>query len=206
MSFAAAQVIAQIVLTTAAGEGVSGYFSHYTTRAFADSPDEPHDLFDPLVGYPAIVSDSHLSSVQAFMVVWGESANALTVTVFIFDLVPDQFVQGGGYHEAPSALNLVQTQKASVVSDPRSGRIYRVHRSVTYAGGHEPSDHEVAADALAAVRSREPLLTLTGAKRRALPSDLHVLHVAPDALQLGARYAVDPKQHILVATRASRSR
>jgi hypothetical protein len=75
----------------------------------------------------------------------------------------------------------IHSIKACVVYDTASGQIHHRHHVLTLAGGREPVAHEIAADALRAVRS--------------LPKPpggvLDVLHVHHDAMESGKRYRVD---------------
>jgi hypothetical protein len=83
----------------------------------------------------------------------------------------------------------IQSKKACVVYDATTGKMRHLHRVVTFAGGREPTDDEIAADALRLVRS--------------LPKPpagvFHVLHVEHDAIELGRKYRIDPNRKVLVA-------
>jgi hypothetical protein len=76
----------------------------------------------------------------------------------------------------------IHSIKACVVYDAASGQIHHRHHVLTLVGGREPAAHEIAADALRAIRN--------------LPKSpgglLDVLHVYHDAMEPGKRYRVDP--------------
>ena len=82
----------------------------------------------------------------------------------------------------------IQSQKGCVVYDATSGQIRHLHRVVTFVGGREPSDDEMAADAL---RALDRLSNPPG-------GTLQVLHVHYDAIEPGKRYRVDHKRQALV--------
>ena len=81
----------------------------------------------------------------------------------------------------------IRSKKACVVYDAETGRVWHVHRVVTFDGGREPSDAEVAADALRALRSLHAGL---GA--------LETLRVDHDELKPGKRYRVDVDKKTLL--------
>lgn len=82
----------------------------------------------------------------------------------------------------------IHSRKACVVYDATSGQIRHRHSVVTFVGGREPSEAQIEADALQALRS--------------VPNPpggvLHVLHVPHDAMQPGKRYRVDPHNKQLI--------
>jgi hypothetical protein len=90
----------------------------------------------------------------------------------------------------------IHSRKACVVYDATSGQIRHLHRVVTFVGGREPADEEVAADALRALNS--------------LPTPptgvVHVLHVDYNAIEPGKRYRVDPNRKALVSALESSPR
>jgi hypothetical protein len=87
----------------------------------------------------------------------------------------------------------VHSMKACVVYDPSSGLIHHHHRVLTLVGGREPSEDEIATDAIRAIRNR----------RDAPTGDLHVLHVHHEAMEPGRRYRVDHHNRILIDLAAS---
>jgi hypothetical protein len=82
----------------------------------------------------------------------------------------------------------IHSRKACVVYDSASGQLRHVHRVVTFVGGREPSNEQIASDALRLVNS--------------LPNPpggaLHVLHVDHDTIQPGKRYRVDLQKKAIV--------
>jgi hypothetical protein len=82
----------------------------------------------------------------------------------------------------------IHSKKACVVYDSASGRIRHVHNVVTFVGGREPTDEQIAADALQAVNS--------------LPKPyggvLQVLHIPHGAVEPGKTYRVDLNKKGLV--------
>jgi flavin-binding protein dodecin len=82
----------------------------------------------------------------------------------------------------------VQSIKACVVYDSANGRIHHVHRVLTLVGGREPSEDEIAADALRAMGSLPEPPTRV----------LEVLHVHHSAVESGKRYRVDLTTKALV--------
>jgi hypothetical protein len=82
----------------------------------------------------------------------------------------------------------VQSMKACVVYDSTSGQIHHHHRVLTLVGGREPTEDQIAADSLRAIRNR----------RNPPSGALHVLHVHHDAMEPGKRYRVDPVKKALV--------
>jgi hypothetical protein len=82
----------------------------------------------------------------------------------------------------------IQSIKACVVYDATSGLIRHCHRVLTLAGGREPAEGEIAADALRAMNNLPNP-----------PSGVHhVLHVHHDAIEPGKRYRVDLPTKTLV--------
>jgi hypothetical protein len=90
--------------------------------------------------------------------------------------------------ERAGATVPVQSTKACVVYDSSNGRIYHEHQVLTLSGGREPSDSEIAADALRAV----------GRRRQPPGGALEVLHVPHGTLERGKRYRVDAHRKELV--------
>jgi hypothetical protein len=82
----------------------------------------------------------------------------------------------------------VEVASVCAVYDSVTGRIHHWHHCVTIAGGHHPSEEEIAADALAAGER-------FASKNRA---DLEVIHVPLDAIEPGKGYCVDPQRQTLV--------
>lgn len=83
----------------------------------------------------------------------------------------------------------IQSIKACVVYDSRSGQIHHRHAVLTLVGGRQPTEDEIAADALRATKNR----------RNPPEGDLHVLHVDHDAVKSGKRQRVDLDRRRLVA-------
>jgi hypothetical protein len=81
----------------------------------------------------------------------------------------------------------IHSRKVCIVYDA-SGRIRHRHSVVTFVGGREPTEAQIEADALHALRS--------------LPNPpggvLQVLHIPHNAIQPGKRYRVDPHNKQLV--------
>ena len=75
-----------------------------------------------------------------------------------------------------------------VVYDAVTGQIQHLHRVVTFVGGREPSEDEIAADALRAVSKL----------RRPHQGDRHALHLDTDTLEPNRKYRVDPATKVLV--------
>jgi hypothetical protein len=75
----------------------------------------------------------------------------------------------------------VKSKKACVTYDSSNGRIHHHHYVLTLVGGREPTEDEIAVDAIRIV-----------AKRRNPPGgELRVLHVHHEALEPGKQYRVD---------------
>jgi hypothetical protein len=75
----------------------------------------------------------------------------------------------------------VHSIRTCIVYDSANGSIRHQHHVLTLAGGTEPTDDQVAKDALLAAAS-------TG---KPSVSTLQVLHVAPDAVVAGSKYRID---------------
>jgi hypothetical protein len=83
----------------------------------------------------------------------------------------------------------VQSVKACVAYDSKSGRVHRIHSVVTLEGGREPSEQEI----------QEHVLGMLG--KRGLDTDgLEVLH-SDDAIEPRTLYSVDPKARTLTVKR-----
>jgi hypothetical protein len=82
----------------------------------------------------------------------------------------------------------VHSVKTYVVYDEASGRIHHHHSVLTLVGGKEPSDEEMANDALRAHSHQQ----------QAIAPTLRLLQVAHDALQPGTRYRVNHATGALV--------
>ena len=82
----------------------------------------------------------------------------------------------------------VQSMKACVVYDSTNGEIHHHHRVLTLVGGREPTEDQIAADALRAIKNR----------RNAPSGVLDVLHVHHDAMEPGKQYRVDLRKKALV--------
>ena len=75
-----------------------------------------------------------------------------------------------------------------MVYDSSSGRIHHEHRVLTLIGGREPTESEIAADALRAV----------GKRRQPPAGTLEVLHVHHGAIERDKRYRVDVRRKELI--------
>ena len=82
----------------------------------------------------------------------------------------------------------VRSKKACVVYDAETGRMHHLHRVVTFEGGREPSDDEIAAAALRAFQELH-------ADRRGAFETLHVDHAA---VEPGVKYRIDVHKKKLV--------
>jgi hypothetical protein len=82
----------------------------------------------------------------------------------------------------------IDSIKACVVYDSRSGQIHHRHSVLTLIGGREPTRDQIAADALRSSENR----------RNPPKGDLQVLHVEHDALMSGKRHRVDVERKTLV--------
>jgi hypothetical protein len=82
----------------------------------------------------------------------------------------------------------IQSDKAWVVYDSKTGRIQHVHRVVTLKGGIEPNQSEI----------EDRAMDIAG-KRGMTRSQLNILSVSPDQLHPSARHRVDPKKGSLVS-------
>ncbi len=71
--------------------------------------------------------------------------------------------------------------------DVATGEIRHTHRVVTFEGGTDPSEEQIAEQAIALAR-----------KRIASGPVLAALHVEPHEYKLGSRYAVDHERKALV--------
>ncbi|HZZ11571.1 MAG TPA: hypothetical protein VFE79_12850 [Paraburkholderia sp.] len=93
-------------------------------------------------------------------------------------------------HQHAGATIAIRSMKACVVYDETSGSIHHHHRVLTLEGGQEPTEQEMAQQALDAF-SHSP-----NAKNPA--GRLSVLQVGHDALEAGKRYRVDHAMQALV--------
>jgi hypothetical protein len=84
----------------------------------------------------------------------------------------------------------VQSHRTCIVYAPDSGRIVQTHHHIVLEGGRDLSQDEMAAAALDLVR-----------KRGVDVAKLKVLHTAPDKLEAGTVYAVDPGKGVLIEKR-----
>jgi hypothetical protein len=85
---------------------------------------------------------------------------------------------------------VVQSVKACVAYDSKSGRVHRIHRVVTLEGGREPSEEEIEEHVLGMLR------------RRGFDADgLDVLHISHDAIEPRTLYSVDPEARSLTVRR-----
>lgn len=81
----------------------------------------------------------------------------------------------------------MQSVQCCVVFDPTDGEIHHIHDVVTFEGGEAVSDYEVEQRALG-----------LAAERGLDSSTLKTIHVDPEQLEPGRRYAVDPDRSALV--------
>ena len=81
----------------------------------------------------------------------------------------------------------VSSERLCLVYDPVSGEILHTHRVVTFEGGTEPSEDEIAHSAILLAQRR------AGAGQR-----LEALHVERGALEPGRRYRVDHTRKALI--------
>jgi len=79
----------------------------------------------------------------------------------------------------------VESEKACVVYEAKTGRVIHLHRVITLRGGKAPSANAMEARALELVRQR------SGAS-------VKVLHLEADSVQSGGAYKVDLKKLKLV--------
>ncbi len=84
----------------------------------------------------------------------------------------------------------MQSVQCCVVFDPTDGTIRHIHEVVTLEGGEAVSDYEVEQRALS-------LAAEMGLERLDV-STLKAIHVDPEELAPGRRYAVDPDKLTLV--------
>jgi hypothetical protein len=84
----------------------------------------------------------------------------------------------------------IQSHKACVVYDSSTGQIHHEHRVLTLVGGREPTDDEIAKEALR--------VAATG-RREAPRGNLDVLHIIPQAWESGKTYRVDVHNKKLVS-------
>jgi hypothetical protein len=82
----------------------------------------------------------------------------------------------------------VRSKKACVVYQAQTGDICHVHRVLTFDGGREPNESEIAADALRAFQGLQP-------GRQGTFETLHVDHAA---VEPGKKYRVDLQKKALV--------
>jgi hypothetical protein len=87
-----------------------------------------------------------------------------------------------------SSKIVVHSKRACVVYDAKTGHMRHIHRVVTFAGGREPSNDEVAADALQAF----------DALRSGRDGVFHTLHIDHDAVEPGKKYRVDIHKKALI--------
>ncbi len=80
----------------------------------------------------------------------------------------------------------VQSVQTCVVFDPTDGTIQHIHDVVTFEGGEAVSDYDVEQRALS-----------LAADRGLDASMLKTIHVDPEELEPGRRYAVDPNNLVL---------
>jgi hypothetical protein len=80
--------------------------------------------------------------------------------------------------------------KTCVVYDEASGRIHHHHSVLTLVGGREPSEEEIAKDALRALSHQQ----------RATAPKMRVLHVAHNELARDKRYRVNHAEKALIRT------
>lgn len=83
----------------------------------------------------------------------------------------------------------IHSRKSCVIYDAASGRIHHLHNVVTFVGGREPSEDQIAADALRVVASLS----------KPPAGDLHVLHIADGDMERDKKYRVDVQKRVLVA-------
>jgi hypothetical protein len=81
----------------------------------------------------------------------------------------------------------VQSEHCCVVFDPTDGEIHQIHEVVTLEGAEAVPDYEVEQRALS-----------LAAQRGLDSSVLKAIHIDPEELAPGARYAVDPDKLTLV--------
>lgn len=91
-------------------------------------------------------------------------------------------------HNNAGATVAIRSIKACVIYDEASGAIRHHHRVLTLDGGHEPTQQEMADQALEAFRKHG---NATAAK-------LGVLHVGADEFEPGKQYRVDHGTQTLV--------
>lgn len=83
----------------------------------------------------------------------------------------------------------VASERLCVVYDTATGEICHTHRVVTLEEGQEPSEEQIAQDAILMAQRQMDSAPAPG---------LSVLHVEPDALKPGRRYSVDQQTKVLV--------
>jgi len=85
-------------------------------------------------------------------------------------------------------MKQIRSKKSCVVYDAASGRIHHLHDVITFEGGREPAEEQIAADALRVVAglARPP------------KGELHVLHIVHESMERGKRYRVDVGRKELV--------
>ena len=86
----------------------------------------------------------------------------------------------------------VESEKACVVYEAKTGRVVHLHRVITLRGGKAPSANAIEARAL----------ELAGQRSGAA---VKVLHLDPESVQSGSAYKVDLKKLKLVQSPASAS-
>jgi hypothetical protein len=82
----------------------------------------------------------------------------------------------------------IKSIKACVVYDLANGQIHHEHRVVTLDGGCEPTESEMAADALRFISDRH----------QPQKGNLDVLHVHYGSMEQGKRYRVDIQKKALI--------